>query len=674
MRSSREFQRYLCIILVLFFLSPGVSQSQAEQKYVVNLLSMRQSINLEKVKNLSSIKGRFQIVLYNKPIKSWTTNVLSVGYFSSINEANKVARSLGKSFNGAYASEFHASYTLLKTIDANTGNTSNKIVSKKPAAKKTTVSSTSTLTEERLDQIMLSARKALKTGDNKKAIQLFSVVLSVPENKYSADALELLGLARERNNQFNHAVNNYNKYINKYPDGDGVRRVRQRLAVLTTMTTRVDKSDDVIDVKSEARPWEMYGSWSQSYKDNDGEESELYSFLDVTARKSNEDTDLEFLFTGNRTSPISGDTDADFEIYEMYADVEFKNNGLSTRLGRIRSRSAGLYGRLDGLIISYDDLDTTRYNFMYGLPVDRSREQLFDSENEKLVYGLNAEMLFLDNALNLIAYLVEQRNDDLLDRQAVGTEVRYYKSDLTLFGLLDYDISYDQVGIFLMSGNWKTSGDATLFFNADYRSSPLLTTGNAVIGQTETDLGTLAAAIGEDAVRQLAEDRTSTSQLLSMGVSWPLDDKTSLRTDLTAATISSTPASGGVPATGDFGPDYYYTLQYAANDYFTPGDYTVLQFQYGDTSSSSKLSTLGSTRIPVTEKIKLTPRALLTFTDVEIGEDRTELRTSLRADYRYSNDLYMDIDLSMEFSDVDQPGDDDVFKNYYLIATYRWLF
>ena len=679
MHQLHHMRILLCLALVLVCVLSRNAHAAAENKYVVNLLSMKQDISLDKVKNLSSIKDRYNIVLYRKPLNDGNMNVLSVGYFSSYDEASKVAGTLDRRFNGAYVSKFRDGFTEQKTISAQVAapqeiKPKHVIPKSRPAAVKTSTKNASTLSDERLDQIMVSARKAILSGDNRNAIQLFSAVLTAPENKHSIEALELLGLARERNGQYNHAVNIYNKYIKLYPQSKGIRRVRQRLAVLTTATKRIDSADQINDAPKVDRPWNTFGSLSQSYRNNDGEESELYTYLSVDSRKANDGTDIELSLKANRTSPLSGDTETDFQISEMYADVQFTNSGLSTQLGRIRTRSGGLYGRLDGLILGYDDMDSTRYNFMYGLPVDRSREQLFDSESDKLVYGVNAELLFLDKSLNVIPYLVEQRNDGLLDRQAVGTELRYYNSDLALFSLLDYDTSYDQMSIFLLTGNWKTADNLTLFFNLDYRSSPLLKTGNAVIGQTETDLGTLAAALGEDAVRQLAEDRTSTSKLFSMGASWPISNATTVRTDITASTISATPETGGVPATPEIGPDYYYSLQYVSTNFFDLKDTSILQFQFADTEAYKKLSTLGSVRIPVTNKLKITPKAVLAFTDLEQGENRTELRTSLRADYRYSRDLYLDADLSVDYSDVELAGSDGKKTVYYFIATYRWLF
>lgn len=46
----------------------------------------------------------------------------------------------------------------------------------------------------------------------------------------------------------------------------------------------------------------------------------------------------------------------------------------------------------------------------------------------------------------------------------------------------------------------------------------------------------------------------------------------------------------------------------------------------------------------------------------------------MRADYKYSRDLHMDVDLGMDFSNIEQPDSGSKLTNYYFVASYRWLF
>lgn len=658
---------FLSCFLLLAALLPTPQAQAADDKYVVNLISMKREIRLSAVKDIEALKRHYDVVVYTKPSASGKYHVLSVGYFSSYARARQVADELASVYQGAYPEKFVSSYTVTKVLTLNSA-----VPVPTVAAATKPLINTSALSDGRLGQLMSSARSAIRQGENRKAVQLLSAILSVDENSHSREALELLGVARERNGQQNHAVNAYNSYIEKYPDDEDTRRVKQRLAVLVTADKRV-VAEVKKDPEDKSRPWNMSGSLAQSYFNNNGDDADLYTFLNLAGRKRNQDTDLRLQFTGSRSSTLTGDDEAEFRISEMYADLLFTNAHFATKIGRQRSRTGGFFGRFDGLMLSYDT-GSSKYNFLAGLPVDNSAEYLFDTDrNKKIAYGVNADLTFFDKLLNLNLYALEQRNDDILDRQVVGAEARFYTPSVAMFGLLDYDVSYDEVNVFLLTGNWKFAEDYDLYINMDYRNSSFLTTSNALSGQTETDLGTLVSVLGEEAVRQLALDRTSSSKLLSLGLLAPLNESTTVRGDISISEISALPASGTLPAMPEIGPDYYYSLQFVSRNFFVQNDTTITQFQYRDAETSSRLTALLTTRMPITKKLRIAPRVVVSFSDLDIGDDRKELKVSLRTDYKYSRSLQMDLDLGMNFTDVDNP-EIDTQNDYYLIGSYHWLF
>ena len=673
-------QRWLLFwsLLLLVFLPVQLSHA-ASDKYVVNLMSLTQDVELTTIKNFAELNANYNVIVYSKILDSGKKYVLSAGYFPDYQAAKKASEILDKTYKGAYAVKFTSNFTVLKSIKRlppSISSAPSKLVTpSKPvsALLAKPEKSGSGISQKQLDKIMRSAKSALKQGEYKRAVQLFSAVLSAPENKYSREALELLGVARERNDQYNHAVNIYNNYIKKYPGSRDVRRVKQRLAVLITATKRIDKKDEK-KIRIKDRPWELGGSLSQSFNNNNGEDVDIYTFLSLTGRKRNKETDLRLQFTGSRTSPLKGHIDAEFQISEMYADVLFRDSHLSTKIGRQRSRSGGLFGRFDGFLLSYDDSASTRYNFLAGIPVGSSHDYLFDTErNKRLAYGINSDLSFLDKTLDLNLYALAQYNDNILDRQVLGAEARFFKRSISVFSLFDYDTSYSETNIFLLTGNWKPANNYNFFFNVDYRNNPLLTTTNALIGQTETDLGTLVSLLGEEAVRQLALDRSTTSRLVGLGLLGPWSDSTTIRGDISTTRVTSSEASGGVPAMPMVGPDYYYSLQFVTTNYFDKGDTTILQFQYSDTEVSRKVTALVTTRIPITKKLRIAPRVILSFNNLELGQNRNELRTSMRTDYKYGKQLQMDVDIGMDFSNVESE-EDSALTNYYLIASYHWIF
>src|SRR5258708_36809311 len=81
---------------------------------------------------------------------------------------------------------------------------------------------------------MDEGRAALKHNSFREAIQLFRKVIGYPENQYSAEAQELLGLSLQKNGQLKEAQAVYEDYLRRYPGGEGSERIKQRLAGILT--------------------------------------------------------------------------------------------------------------------------------------------------------------------------------------------------------------------------------------------------------------------------------------------------------------------------------------------------------------------------------------------------------------------------------------------------------
>jgi hypothetical protein len=72
---------------------------------------------------------------------------------------------------------------------------------------------------------------------------------------------------------------------------------------------------------------------------------------------------------------------------------------------------------------------------------------------------------------------------------------------------------------------------------------------NALVGQNAPDLRTLAISLTPSQIRQLALDRTSTSETFVISASRPLGERWQFMVDVSALELSGTPASPGTPGT-----------------------------------------------------------------------------------------------------------------------------
>ncbi len=121
------------------------------------------------------------------------------------------------------------------------------------------------LTDAQAAELLEQARGAIIDQDYPRAIDVTTRILAAPPRAETAEARELLGLARERSGQVTQAVAEYQRYLADYPDGDGALRVRQRLAALTTAREQPKES---IRGQAAARDsaWDVYGGISQFYR------------------------------------------------------------------------------------------------------------------------------------------------------------------------------------------------------------------------------------------------------------------------------------------------------------------------------------------------------------------------------------------------------------------------
>jgi TolA-binding protein len=350
--------------------------------------------------------------------------------------------------------------------------------------------------DEKIAALMEEARQAVASGNNNRAVQLYTKVLQYPDNPYRQDALEFLGVARERKGQVAHAIKEYQRYLALYPEGEGAERVKQRLVSLTTAADKPRTTEPGTRRTEEAVPWDVYGGLSQFYRRNEVTtddtgnsvtQSSLSTDMDITARRRSSDYDLQSRFTGSYLNDFLDDgPGSESSVSSLYFDANSKPLGLSMRLGRQSRNTGGVLGRFDGLLAGYKMTDWLTINAVGGYPVFSSRDNF---NTDKYLYGISADIGTLANAWDFNAFIIEQRVHNIVDRRAIGGETRYFDSVRSILTFVDYDIFYNSLNTFIFLGTWTLPGRTTINATLDYRNSPLLTTSSALQGQTVDTIG-----------------------------------------------------------------------------------------------------------------------------------------------------------------------------------------
>jgi tetratricopeptide (TPR) repeat protein len=551
--------------------------------------------------------------------------------------------------------------------------------------------------DPRLTEMMEMIRRTITAGDYAKAVRLLEALLEEPENIYSKEALELLGLSRERNNQIAHAKGEYRRYLEKYPEGEDAERVWQRLLGLETAPQRPKESRRKKQQAEEGEDgpkavWETYGSLSQNYRrdsidspfveDEDSvTRSEIETFFDLNSRRRSEDLDMRLKITGSYILDLLDDGDGnDSTLSDAYIDVEHLDSRTSARFGRQRLRSSGILNRFDGLVLGYQLTPDVRLRATAGLPVERSRDTFL--HEHKQFAGFSTDISSIIENWDLSLFMVEQRVDDLVDRRAIGGEVRYFDPQKSLFSLLDYDIFHEELSIFMLQGNWRFENETRIYMNLDYRNTPILSTSNALSGQVDPDTSLTIESIEElqnfftdDEIYELARDRTAETTSFSFGINRPLSKTLQLSGDITVSKTGETPESGGVPATEETDNEFFYTFQVVKNDLLKRGDIGILSLRYSDANTSDTFRVGISSRYPITNAWRINPRIDLSYrTNDDNDGTRKSISPFLRMDYRYRKRMTFEMEGGLNWFEEDDGTEVTNFTDYFIYGGYRWDF
>ncbi|MBV8144807.1 MAG: hypothetical protein JO184_07355, partial [Gammaproteobacteria bacterium] len=247
---------------------------------------------------------------------------------------------------------------------------------------------------------------------------------------------------------------------------------------------------------------------------------------------------------------------------------------------------------------------------------------------------------------------------------------------------LDHDTFYHSLNTASLLGTLQLPARWNLSFDTERRNSPVLTTGNAHIGQPFTDLHQMQQVFTDQQIYQLARDRTAVSSYYSFTATRPLGQRFQFTAIASATQTAATPASGGVPAQAATGLLPNYQLQIYASNLWHEGDFNVLTLQHGDTEIGRIDSASLTLRFPLGGAWRLAPRFTVErLSQLSDGGSETSYIPSALLDYQRGNVL-------LQFETGAQLGSREAFlqlangqfvqtqntTNYYVSLSYRISF
>ncbi len=505
---------------------------------------------------------------------------------------------------------------------------------------------------------MDEARAAIRKNNFAQAIEILKKVLRYPENKSSAEAQELLGVARLKAGQRAAARAEFEDYLRRYPDGEGAERVKQRLAaILTADGAAPEKLQGQVDpgaspagaaVLMKKAPngetrWSMSSSVSVFYITDDSantvkdlstapnpnadpdahrtHQNTLLSNYDFFGTSDSDQVRTKFKLALTEEHRFDSQTNT-YGVSTAQMDYTLKEYDLTTRIGRQSRNTGGVIGRFDGGVVSWQESPDLRLNVLAGSP-NWSR---FDAPfaNNKTLYGASVDFGKWFGVLETSVFAIEQLDRSIIDRQAVGAEFRYFDKNKSALGTIDYDLHFQQLNAAIFSGTY-TLDDKSVFNTAlDYRKVPYLSTWNALQGQPFLTLYDMMKFNTAEEVKQLAIDRTPTFESAMVSYSRPLNDTYQIGADATVTNLSGTLPSGGVDGTPASGIEYYLSTQLTGTGIFRPGDLFMGALRYASLSDSKVYVLDVNTRYPVTPDLSVSPRLRLGYR-TGVGTDLKEI-------------------------------------------------
>ncbi|MCC6710313.1 MAG: hypothetical protein IT492_22370 [Gammaproteobacteria bacterium] len=668
--------------------SPAPEQTAAEQRYFIALLTSSEPFESASVPGLDSLVGRrFFSTTFTEDGKR--LHRLNAGFFADEDSAREVLNRVRIQFPDATV--------VAASDDDRDAARSFGLHAKQPAP---AAESASAAPVDRMAQLVDEARSAIIAKDFSAAVRKLQAVTADSATPYRREAQELLGVAHERALRYEQAAADYRTFLKWYPDGESAARVSQRLAGLMTATQqtrerlRASRQEQRAGfgqasatpqgkaVAEEPRTeYALAGGLSQNWRRENQYNtgvgmrpvtSTLQSNLDLNGRmqgssyrgRARLDAGYAYDFLANtRFRPRT-------QFSNVYMELATRDNRRMARIGRQSAGNGGVLGRFDGGIASYGLNQKVKINVVGGLPVESSSNASPDAD--KYFVGVNTDIGQLWGAWDFNAFYIEQRDYGFLDRRAIGGEARYFKEHISLFSMIDYDVSYDVLNTLLVLGNYMFDNRASINATIDYRKSPYIATTDALQGQGVTTLDDLRRFLPLGEIRSFAEDRIAQSTTLTLGGYYPFNDRFAVNTDVTATHVGSTPASGGIPSVPSTGWEYVYSSQLLVSRFFRENDTAILGAQFAQLSRTDTFSTFVGTRHSLTPQLRFAPTVRYTHSD---KSDRTvdwSVIPEVQFDYRWKRNMQFQLEGGVNLSRLGQVGRRaSHFNEYFVLTGYR---
>ena len=594
--------------------------------FAVNLESQRAPFDPAQVELASK---RLQVPTFVSEVETagekWYR--LRAGPFDARGVADSVLRTAAKDYPRAW----------LAVGDDSVTTDPNAAVAEPPLPPVEALGSDAPLETAELQTLVQQANREMRAHNYAQAVQILTKLQRQPEFSERAQMQETLGLARERLGELAQAKAEYEEYLRRYPNGPAAERVRTRLRILRAAEA-TPRAGGLSGAAPADSGWKITGGVSQLYRrdsfgtDLNGPlyatvvENAIFTDGDFFAHRDGDRFSMTFRTNAGyektllpRTPTLPGEPSLDNRgrITTAFFDMNDKVSGLRARIGRQTTTDDGIFGTFDGATLAYHLSSAWTLRASAGMPVINSGDGV-ETQNkfQALAVQYGPELSSWDTSL----FVNREQLDGIRDRQAVGAEFHYFVPTRSLVSYVDYDTQFHSVNAAVLIGTLQLPDRWQLTLDAERRNAPLLTAGNALIGQTATTLPELQQTYTQEQILALARDRTTVLTSYIASAMKQLGERFQVIFDVLSTEETATPASGGVEAfPGTAGRDISYQVQLLGSSLFHSGDFNQLVVRYDKMPTQHAIGWQYIARYPLFGAWRIGPRLSVTRTQTDAG-------------------------------------------------------
>lgn len=561
-----------------------------------------------------------------------------------------------------------------------------------PDASDTAVVAPPMLSNEEIEKLAKTfhaeAVAAIEQKDYAKAINRLNRVLGLPTNLQTESAQALIGQAREMNGEYAKARAEYELFLRAFPNSPEVPKIKAHLAALPKATVAASNRARAVPKEAGPAEWTTYGSLSQYWYRGKShietttppppgqltfntdtlsidDQNSLITSLDANARRRDaiSDTRMVFRYIDNHNSLTNGKSYS--RVTQAYAEQTDRQVGYFVRAGRQNPNGVGVQERFDGLSLGYNLPSDWRINAVGGSTVE------FGLPYNKRFYGAGIEKIALPEHLGYSLYFLDQKLEGATNRRAVGSELRYFDSAYTLYGLLDYDTEFHDLNIALLQANYRTEDSTNYFAVLDHRKTPSLSLLNSLPAFGTSSLHDILDTTPIEQIREAGKALTAESNLYSIGFTKPLNERWQLGGDYRLASITSIPGFGLMPAQPGTGNNHVISGQAIGNGIFRDNDVTVGNVSLIHSPTYNGQAYSFNYVVQILDPLRL-DGALRFYTQKDnASEKQTRLNPSVRLTYRVKDNFSLEGEAGNEFARTEGPARKDESNRSYLYFGYR---